>query len=110
MSLSKNQESFAEHSKTEFKGVRAHLEDIESWKKDISSQVANLSRNTQRESFDAVTLRSGKVLAENEKKQEEAAAQEDTAPEGENEKTGRVEPCPVRDTFSPVRDTTNPGR
>ena len=76
VSLSKNQESFAEHSKTQFKGVRAHHEDIESWKKEISSEVASRAKKTQKENFDAVNLRSGRVLAENQQGREEAAAKE----------------------------------
>ena len=36
MSLSKNQETFAHHARTQFKGVRAHLDDLETWKKEIN--------------------------------------------------------------------------
>ena len=48
MTLSKNQETFAHHARTQFKGVRAHLDDLETWKRDITTQVANLAESILR--------------------------------------------------------------
>ena len=49
LNLSKNQEAFAQHTRSQFKGVRAHLEDLEAWKRDINTQVANLAENIPRQ-------------------------------------------------------------
>ena len=105
VTLSKNQETFAQHTRTQFKGVRAHLDDLETWKKDINSQVANLAESIPRQQgklpgrseenpknhqIAAMTLyyEGEKVVEEAEEKKEERAA-ENTSPVRDSSSTGR---------------------
>ena len=81
MTISKDQDAridTLEHSiKTRFKGVRAHLEDLEQWKKGMETKVANIAASIPRQQgrlpgqadenpkghqIAVITLRSGKEL------------------------------------------------
>ena len=95
LNSSKNQDTFAHSMRTQLKGMRAHLEDLETWKKDMNSQMANLVERIPRQhgrlpghpdenpkgSINAVTLRSGKVLpGEEEKQNDEEITQDSSSP------------------------------
>ena len=98
--LAKNHEISARSTASELKGVRAHLTDIESWKKGITSQVANLAESVPRPQ--------GQLPGrpeENPRNHQIAAMTiveiSDDSSEEDEEVTG---------SFRPVRYDTSPGR
>ena len=108
---------FEQSFRTQFKGIRAHLEDLESWKKRVDSQMANLAESVPRQpgrlpgrpevnprshTVAAMTLGSGKELeVVGEQEKEEDVAQQENAGRPANN-TGRPSTSPGLQDPSPV--------